>query len=111
MIDPSEGMGEESPDTDDLYAQSITGESDQAFVAPMVTLLTAAEKESTAWGKVRAELATQLNSLRNANDARLGPIATAEIRGKIALLKELQGMGTAPVLDNNPGGLGVDLGY
>lgn len=48
-----------------------------------------ADKNSAAWQKVTSHLEARLDELRQQNDGNLDPIATARIRGKIELAKEL----------------------
>jgi hypothetical protein len=55
--------------------------------------LSEADKQSAAWGKVQAYLTQRLSELRTSNDRDMAPDMTNKLRGQIAEVKALQGLG------------------
>ena len=51
--------------------------------------LTEFERQTTVWQKIEEELTTRLTVAREQNDGDLDPPATARLRGKIAVYREI----------------------
>jgi hypothetical protein len=54
------------------------------------------EAQTTVWIKVRDHIEARIAELRTKNDGHLDPTETAELRGRIAQLKELRALGVQP---------------
>lgn len=65
------------------------------------------ERQSELWTKLEQHFAGRLESLRNELEKTQPPEATASLRGKVALLREIQALATGPVGpsadDDSPG--------
>lgn len=63
------------------------------------------EVHSAIWAKIKAHLEQRLDEYRRKNDGNLPPDATAKLRGRIASLKDVLGIGDpdlpAIVADND----------
>ena len=59
--------------------------------------LTTSEQSTAVWQKLEAHLRERLAGKRKANDAYHSEAATADLRGRIAELKHLIGLGGKPV--------------
>jgi len=57
-------------------------------------LITAMERNSAVWQKLKPYLETRLETLRRQNDGQLTPDQTAKVRGRIAEVKGLLSLGT-----------------
>ena len=55
----------------------------------MTVLLNDAQRKSQTWEIIRAHLDKRINALRKQNDAHMAEYQTAEIRGRIAEVKQL----------------------
>lgn len=75
------------------------------------------ERQSAVWIKLRDHMAQRLADLRTKNDGPHDGVDTANLRGRIAQLKELLALGTAPesaqggATQAAPGGAGGDTGF
>jgi hypothetical protein len=58
--------------------------------------LDAADRQSLTWRKLSAHIEQSLHKLRAKNDNDLDPISTANVRGRIAGLKNLLALGESP---------------
>lgn len=56
--------------------------------------ITPIEKNSALWLKIAREVTERLTSLRGMNDGNLDAMATAKVRGQIAMCKEVLGWAT-----------------
>lgn len=104
IVDPNEGMGEDLITGEQLYQEGLDG-GDQDVVEEELFQLNDTERESALWKKIDAFLFGQLMELRESNDYDHAPIATAEIRGKIELIKEFRGLGIEPGSGTDPDSL------
>ena len=75
------------------------------------------EQQSAVWIKLRDHMTQRLNDLRTKNDGQHDGETTANIRGRIAQLKELLALGASPESAQGgathaaPGGAGGDAGF
>lgn len=51
------------------------------------------ELQSAVWLKLQQHMEDRLDQLRQQNDGDLDPIATARVRGRVAMVKELLDLG------------------
>lgn len=93
-----------------LYDEPMADGLDQRFVDVPGLVLNDVEKGSALFKKLSKHFRKELNNLRNENDNReLDAIATANLRGKIAKVKEFLALGDEPKGQNESDG--PDLGY
>lgn len=75
------------------------------------------ERQTAVWIKLRDHMAQRLVDLRSKNDGPHDEVNTANLRGRIAQLKELLALGNPPesahggVTQAAPGGAGGDTGF
>ena len=70
----------------------------------MATHLTHSDFQTRTWDNFKAELEQRLAQHREANDNRLDPEKTANLRGRIAELKELLALAPKPAPAPSGGG-------
>lgn len=64
--------------------------------------LTHEERTSALWHRLHAHLLSELDALRSQNDADLGDVVTARLRGRIAALKEIAALNNEPAAEAQP---------
>ena len=57
--------------------------------------LTEFDKQSATWTKLKAHIESEIDILRQRNDADSDPIATAKLRGRIFELKRMLSLATS----------------
>ena len=70
--------------------------------------LTHDERMTPLWSKLVKHMEAKLDELRAMNDGEYGEVMTAKLRGRIAMLKDLLALDTAPD-PNQPGPVTTDF--
>lgn len=93
-----------------LYDKGLQKRTEPEDEKSAAWLLNESERQSTTHTKYQLFLAHSLDVLRESNDnPNCDVVDTAEIRGRIAFIKELQRFGNAP--ETVPKDVRPDLGY